>query len=124
MNEAVRIQRIGSEVIFVIDETVYSRRAVLRASHWYTDKFFVSISTAKTGTLAVTLRPKKETTDLDRLVNEFEGVVLDAQLKIEIGDETATIRELIVAKAFAEGDLLDDSPFADWRDPVAQNKKE
>jgi hypothetical protein len=52
---------------------------------------------------------------------EFENSLLDAQLRVEIARETAVVRELIVAKAFAEGDLLEDSPVGDWKDPVASS---
>jgi hypothetical protein len=47
---------------------------------------------------------------------EFENALLDHQLRFEIARETATLRELIVAKAFAEGDVLEDPPVGDDRD--------
>jgi hypothetical protein len=43
---------------------------------------------------------------------------LDWQVRLDIQRETASLRELIVAKAFAEGNLLEDSPIGDDRDPV------
>jgi hypothetical protein len=57
---------------------------------------------------------------LDRIVGEFENALLDHQLRFEIARETTTIRELIVAKAFAEGNALEDHPVGDDRDPVEQ----
>jgi His-Xaa-Ser system protein HxsD len=56
------------------------------------------------------------------IIGDFENALLDAQLRVEISRETSQIRELIVAKAFAEGDLLDDAPVGDWRDPVGTQK--
>jgi His-Xaa-Ser system protein HxsD len=56
------------------------------------------------------------------LIGDFQNAILDFQLRIEIGRETGPIRELIVAKAFAEGDLLDEPPVGDWRDPVGTRK--
>jgi hypothetical protein len=53
-------------------------------------------------------------------VGEFENALLDHQLRFEIARETATLRELIVAKAFAEGDVLEDPPVGDDSDPVEQ----
>lgn len=57
---------------------------------------------------------------LDSIVGEFENALLDHQLRFEIASETATLRELIVAKAFAEGNALEDPPVGDDRDPVEQ----
>jgi len=122
MPEAVQSRLADSAIVFVVDEAIYSRRAILRALHWYSDQFGISTSTGPDGTFVITMRSKKQNADFQQLVNEFENKLIDAQLRIEIRDETSRIRELIVAKAFAEGDLLDDTPIGDWRDPVAQDK--
>ena len=121
---AVRIERKDdTEVVVLIDESVYSRAAVLRALHWYTDRLLIQISAQNAPHLAVTLRAKNGASNLSAVLAEFENSLLDAQLRVVIGRETAAIRELIVAKAFAEGDLLDDPPVGDWRDPVASSGK-
>jgi His-Xaa-Ser system protein HxsD len=118
MPEAVQSRLADSALVFVVDETIYTRGAILRALHWYSDQFTISTSTEPDATV-ITMRPKKMNADFQQLASEFEGKLLDAQLRIEIREETSRIRELIVAKAFAEGDLLDDAPIGDWRDPVA-----
>jgi hypothetical protein len=87
MPEAVQSRLADSAIVFVVDEAIYTRGAILRALHWYSDQFTISTSTGPDATFVITMR------------------------------------ELIVAKAFAEGDLLDDAPIGDWRDPVAQNSK-
>jgi len=122
MPEAVQSRLADSAIVFVVDEAIYSRGAILRALHWYSDQFGILTSTGPDGTFVITMRSKKQNADFQQLVNEFENKLIDAQLRIEIRDETSRIRELIVAKAFAEGDLLDDTPIGDWRDPVAQDK--
>ena len=43
---------------------------------------------------------------------------MQAKLRLDIARETASVRELIIAKAFAETGLLDDPPIGDDRDPV------
>jgi His-Xaa-Ser system protein HxsD len=123
MDESVRVQRSDGAVAFFVDESIYSRAAIIRASHWYSGKYFVSTSSDKSGTFVVKLRPRNGSADFEKLENEFESVLLDSQLRTEIREETCRIRELIVAKAFAEGDLLDDPPVGDWLDPVAQKNK-
>jgi His-Xaa-Ser system protein HxsD len=119
---AVRVERSGSAVKISIDESIYSREAILRAAHWYTDRAFVALS-REGQRLILALTPKTFDLDVDGLAAQFENSLLDAQLRVEVARETAAVRELIVAKAFAEGDLLDDKPSADWRDPVASPEK-
>jgi His-Xaa-Ser system protein HxsD len=120
---AVRIERQGPEAVLLINERIYSREAILRALHWYTDRLLVQVSAGDSTEFAVTLRPRKDGLDFEGILAELENALLDAQLRFEIARETTSIRELIVAKAFAEGDLLDDSPVGDWKDPVASLKK-
>ena len=55
---------------------------------------------------------------LETVAGEFANALLDWQVRLDIQRETANLRELIVAKAFAEGNLLEDSPIGDDRDPV------
>lgn len=107
---------VGSEAHLTIDQSVYCREAVLRAAHWYTDRFLLTISSPNSETLSVTLRAKEKGHDIERAAQEFENSLVDAQLRVEIGRETAGIRELIVAKALAEGDLLDEAPTGEWRE--------
>lgn len=120
--EPFRSQREGDSVVFLIDGTMYSLGAVHRAAHWYTDRAFVVVGHAGNNVFSVRMTPKVPALRLDEIIGEFGNSLLDAQLRLEIANETARIRELIVAKAFAEGDLLDDQPTGDWRDPVDVKK--
>ena len=70
--------------------------------------------------LAIRLTAKSNSPGLEAVAGEFENALLDHQLRFDIARETATLRELIVAKAFAEGDALEDPPVGDDRDPVEQ----
>lgn len=107
----------SSSATVLVDETIHSREAVLRACYWFTDRCHVFVSRVEPGVLSVRITAKPGGAELDSVVGDFENALLDAQLRREIGQETARIRELIVAKAFAEGDL-DDAPAGEWRDPV------
>ena len=101
-----------------VDEGVFSRDDVLRASYWFTDQYSVEVSRASEGKLAVLFRPKNPPFDRERLERDFRNALIDARLRTRIAEETAPIRRLIVAKAFAEGELLEDEPVGDWRDPI------
>jgi His-Xaa-Ser system protein HxsD len=118
-SDSVRVEVRGPELTIRIDETVYSRDAVLRACHWFTDRCYLIVSHQDEGSFLVRIRAKADGLNLEAVAGDFENALLDAQLRVEIGRETGKIRELIVAKAFAEGELLDDPPVGDWRDSVA-----
>lgn len=109
-----------SEITLLVDETIYSRIAVLKTCYWFTNRCYVFISRHDEQHLAVRLSSKPSGIGLAAIAGEFENALLDHQLRFEISRETATIRELIVAKAFAEGNAIEDPPVGEDRDPVEQ----
>jgi His-Xaa-Ser system protein HxsD len=118
------VSRTEDEVRLLVDETVYSREAVLRACYWFTDRAYLFVSRPDPQRLLVSLRAKPGGPSLDSIAGEFANALLDHQVRQEIERETSRVRELIVAKAFAEGNLLDDLPVGDDRDPVEVARSE
>lgn len=59
-------------------------------------------------------RPRR----IDELLPDFFEALLDSQLRVEIQEQTAAVRELIIAKAFAESGVLEDPPPGTFEDPV------
>ena len=114
------IVRRDSEITLLVDETIYARIALLKTCYWFTNRCYIFIYRHDDQHLAVRLASKASTSGLDAIAGEFENALLDHQLRFEITNETATLRELIVAKAFAEGNALEDRPIGDDRDPVEQ----
>ena len=112
------IVRSDSEITLLVDETIYSRIALLKTCYWFTNRCYIFIYRHDELHLAVRLASKPSSSGLDGIAGEFENAPLDHQLRFEIATETATLRELIVAKAFAEGNALEDPPVGDDRDPV------
>ncbi len=114
------IVRSESEITLLVDETIYSRTALLKTCYWFTNRCYIFVYRHDEQHLAVRLASKLSNGALDSIAGEFENALLDHQLRFEIASETATLRELIVAKAFAEGNALEDPPVGDDRDPVEQ----
>jgi len=113
------IIRGDGEITLVVDDAIYSRSALLRACYWFTDRCYIFISRESNGRFAVNFRLKQpDSSGLEDIAGEFTNALLDFQLRADIDRETATVRELIVAKAFAEGNLLEDPPVGNDRDPV------
>lgn len=59
--------------------------------------------------MLVRITGKKSDLDLNTLAGEFSNSLIDERVRRDIAIETMSIRELIVAQAFAEADLLDRS---------------
>jgi His-Xaa-Ser system protein HxsD len=99
-----------NDVIVSFDGAQFSQEAVRRAAYWFTrdwDIEFVPMS--HESTITVVLRPKNAKSGgmPSSIAGDFRCAVLDAQLRLEISRETAGIRELILAKAFAEAGVLE-----------------
>jgi len=93
-------------VAVVVDLSVYPLDVVLHACHTFTGNCSVFVRGAGEGQVAVDLTPRSES-DARDLAGDFSNALIDASLRARIAEETRTIRELLVAQAFCEADLLD-----------------
>lgn len=99
----------GPTAALEIDLGVYSLEAVLRACYKLTDRCYLLLARSETqGRLQVFAQTKGPEVSLQTVVGEFANELLDQQLRRVIAEETGGVRELIVAQAFAEGNLLDE----------------
>src|SRR5438128_1344832 len=111
------IIRGDGEIILAVDGKIYGRGALLRSCYWFTDRCYIFISRNGEDEFLVHLRLKQPSAcSLEEIAGEFTNSLLDFELRAQLDKETATLRELIVAKAFAEGNLLDDPPVGDDQD--------
>ena len=111
--------QVGSDYRIPVDPAIYTLPALFRACYWLTDRCYVLITQeADRFQLHLSCKPNTET-PLEQIAGEFANSLLDHQLRVELETETRGVRELIVAKAFAEGNLLEDTPPGDPQDPVA-----
>lgn len=98
-----------------IDKKIYSKSAVLRACYWFAKDLYCHLKERdELLEITVGLRVSSPTLDqpkirkIDEWLPEIYDALLDSQLRLEIQAETAGVRELIVAKAFAESGVLED----------------
>jgi His-Xaa-Ser system protein HxsD len=115
-----------------LNPAFFEREAILRAAYWLTRDCFISISPADTdATISVTLRLKRAPAPtlqdprpvlVEEIADQFENSILDFQLRLTIERETSTVRELILAKAFAEAGVLEDAPPGSPLDSVAEQE--
>ncbi len=104
-------------VTISVDLSIHSLDVVLRASHAFTGRCTVSTRAITEGQIAVELTPRTES-DAHGLAGDFSNALIDTHLRLRIAEETRAIRELLVAQAFCEADLLDrrDSESDEYED--------
>ncbi len=87
-----------------VDLTIYPLEVVQRTAHAFSGRCFVVLE-RRGRMLQVQLTPRGD--DAADLAARFNNALLDQSLRMAIAEETRAIRELLVAQAFAEADLLD-----------------
>lgn len=110
----------NGEIIAYVDASLFSMQVVLKALYWYGDKFHHQV-TSDPGGYIVRLKPlsnsgiKEE--ELDQYLQKFERDIIDYSLREIVNKEALNIRELLVAKAFSNGEF-DEKPPGDVSDTV------
>jgi His-Xaa-Ser system protein HxsD len=93
-----------------VDTAIYSLEALFRVCYAFTDRCYLFLEPAtKDTSVVVRITGKKPDFDLDTVVGEFSNALIDERVRRDISTETMSIRELIVAQAFAEADIVDRS---------------
>lgn len=91
-----------------IDLSVFSAAVVLRAAYKLTARahVFTEPTEPSGGRWTVTFRARGGQ-DIEAVIGDFANELIDQRLREEMSLEMAPLRELVVAQAFAEGNLLD-----------------
>jgi His-Xaa-Ser system protein HxsD len=92
-----------------IDRELFSMDAVLRSSYKFTDRCHIFIQTHETrmDRWTVVIRPKNADPNVIELAGDFSNELIDQRLRERLEQQFGDVRTLIVAQAFAEGNLLD-----------------
>lgn len=109
-----------SEIIVFVDARVYRLSAVKKAAYRVGDRAHAVIEIQPDGQILVRLTPKHEGIATETLEGEFRGEILDQDLRETIAEETARVRNLLLAQAFSGLSLADhEADVADYReDPL------
>jgi His-Xaa-Ser system protein HxsD len=114
-------------ITLVLEACQFSRDAVLRAAYWFSRDLYIEFPASEAdSTFTVILRPKTTAPSLDDpdpksladLASEFQNALVDSELRVRVQRETLAVRELLIAKAFAEAGVLEDNPPGSFCDPV------
>lgn len=99
----------GRSMAIEVDTSLYEIDAVFRTAYKLTDRYYIFLAreTEHPNLITTMLTAKEPGTDLGTIAGEFCNELIDQQIRRTVFRETGTVRELIVAQSFAEGNLLD-----------------
>lgn len=114
----------GNEIIVFADASLYSKDSIFKCLYWYGDKFHTNVSFADSNTYRVSVKSvsTNQLSQLERenLLLKLERDLVDFNLRDIVTKETQNVRDLLIAKAFSNGEF-DELPPGDVSDPVGFN---
>lgn len=112
------------EIIAFADKSLFSKEAILKCLYWYGDKFHTSVTLTEAQHFEISLKPLSNANvkddELELYLQKLERDIIDFQLRDVIIRETQNVRDLLIAKAFSNGEF-DEAPPGDISDPVGFN---
>jgi His-Xaa-Ser system protein HxsD len=116
----MRIEIAENVLSVFVDRNIYSSDVLHKCFYWYTAGFIVEIESHSESAFLVRLQAKTAIADALALMEKIKQDLIDFKLRDIVTKETQTIRELLVAKAFAY-DEEDSDPISEVSDPVGFN---
>lgn len=90
-----------------VDLGAYPLDLVLRTCHAFTARCYIAPRMDGDGHVVVHFAPREEHDALRDLAVKFANALLDARVRAIVAEETHAIREMLVAQAVREADVLD-----------------
>ena len=119
MSNRNRIQ--AGVFIASVDGVIYSNTTVYKCMYWFGDKFHINVQQESGNDYLITLKPMLNANipegELPYYLQKLERDLVDFHLRDIVNKETSGIRELLVAKAFSNGEY-DEAPPGEISDPV------
>lgn len=100
----------GAQVALRVDAALFSHECVLKAAYKFTDRCYVLLQRDETCpdiVWVVVSAKSASVADPRPLIGEFMNELIDQRVRESLGREFGAVQTLIVAQAFAEGNLLD-----------------
>jgi His-Xaa-Ser system protein HxsD len=116
-----------NEIIVFVDTSLYSKDSIFKCLYWYGDKFHTNVSFADSNTYRVSVKPVSTNhlskQEQENLLLKLERDLVDFNLRDIVTKETQNVRDLLIAKAFSNGEF-DELPPGEVSDPVGFNPNE
>lgn len=113
----MKTEILNNELRLLIEREIYSEEVLHKCFYWYGANFNVEIATYSAELFEVKLQRQNLMIDLQATVDKIKRDLVDFKLRDIVANETKTVRELLVAKAFANYGI-DNDPATEISDPV------
>lgn len=111
-----------STLTYVVDHRIFDKDVIQKCFYWYTGDYHVHFSIIDDKHHHIMLQAKSgEVINEESLRVRIANDLNDYQLRAIVAKETSTIRELIIAKAFANFDDEEINHRYEISDPVGFN---
>lgn len=112
-------QEIENGLILNVNKEIYSVDVLHKCFYWYLSEFTINIESNNNGEALITLKAKKEheIPETAFLIEKIRTDLIDFKVRDIISKETSNIRDLLIAKAFANYDT-ETAPEGEISDPV------
>ena len=116
----------GRKLIAFADKSIYSKAVIMKCLYWFGDKFHTSVSLADKSNYRIELKLAnqigEDDIDMQAYLQKLERDLIDFCLRQIVVEETRNVRDLLIAKAFANGEFYEDPP-GEVSDPVGFRKE-
>lgn len=110
----------ANSVLIPISKDAASRDVLIKTCYWFNRDFECRIEESDGKHFAVTLIPKADRHAGLDVRASFLSMAADFALRERIETQTKGIRELLLAKAFSEAGILEDSPEGVFGDRIEE----
>ena len=111
----------GKEIVAFADRRIYSKSAILKCLYWHGASFQTVLTMADVNTFQISLKLNEglddKHVDLKEHLQKLERDLIDFKLRDIVLKETKNVRDLLIAKAFAHQDSIEE-PYGEIADPV------
>jgi His-Xaa-Ser system protein HxsD len=118
---------VDNEIIVFADTSLYSKDSIFKCLYWYGNKYHTNVSFANSNTYKISIKPITDELldgkNAELLLQRIERDLIDFNLRDIVTKETQNIRDLLIAKAFSNGEF-DELPPGEISDPVGFNVSE
>ena len=110
-------------MLLKVDHRLVSTEAMMKVCYWLSRDFICDVGITSDVESVVRLSPK-EPADWDtvEIENLFKTKCLDFALREQISAKTSGVRDVLLAKAFAESGVLEDQPSGTFGDSIEESK--
>lgn len=109
------------EARILVESNVYSLDVMHKCLYWYGEKLDTDISVIEGNQIELFIQTKNGAS-IESIIPKLKADIIDFKTRDIITKETQNIRDLLVAKAFSNGEF-DEKPSGDIEDPVGFDPK-